>query len=225
MEIFAKGKTKDVYKLDNGNLAFVFKDDVTGSDGVFDPGGNEVALSIEGAGQAARELTTFFFERFNKEGLPTHYVKTHERENYIEGKPAIQFGQGLECICRYVAVGSFMRRYKSVATEGMDLGGLVEFTIKDDQTGDPLITEDALIKLGLMTKKEYDQVYQLTHQISNLIKEILEEKGLVLYDLKLEFGKDNNGQVMLIDEVSGGNMRVYKDGKSIDPLELPSYLL
>ncbi|NLZ83779.1 MAG: phosphoribosylaminoimidazolesuccinocarboxamide synthase, partial [Clostridiales bacterium] len=74
MSLVYKGKTKDVYALEDGNYLLKFKDDVTGTDGQFDPGANTVGLSIEGSGKAGLRLTKHFFEMINAAGIPTHYV-------------------------------------------------------------------------------------------------------------------------------------------------------
>jgi phosphoribosylaminoimidazole-succinocarboxamide synthase len=129
------------------------------------------------------------------------------------------FGQGIEIICRYKAVGSFIRRYGAYAQEGQTLDAYVEVTLKDDEREDPLINKSALDKLGILTAEEYDVLEQLTKNISCIVKDELAKKGIELYDIKLEFGRCN-GQIVLIDEISGGNMRAYKDGKSVEPLEL-----
>ena len=74
MRLINKGKTKDVYELDNGNYLLKFKDDVTGENGVFDPGANTVGLTIEGAGKSGLKLTKFFFEILRESGVPTHCI-------------------------------------------------------------------------------------------------------------------------------------------------------
>lgn len=225
MQLINKGKTKDVYKLSNGNLLLEFKDDVTGKDGVFDPGANEVGLKMEGAGQAGLRLTKFFFETFKRRGIPTHYISADTEKRNMEVLEAKPFGEGLECICRYKAFGSFYRRFNKYVKEGQELDGFVEITIKDDSAGDPPISKSALLMLGILTEDEYNTIIKLTREISDVVKEILATRGLSLYDIKLEFGKDKNGDIMLIDEISGGNMRVYKGEESVTPLELPGLLL
>lgn len=224
MELVNKGKTKDVYKLENGNYLLKFKDDVTGEDGVFDPGANKVGLTIEGAGRSALKLSKYFFELLEEKGIPTHYIDADVEEATMTVKPAKVFGNGLEMICRYRAVGSFLRRYGMYAKEGQPLDALVEVTIKDDKRNDPLITEDALCMLGILTHDEYETLKELTIKISNIIKEELAKKGIELYDIKLEFGKIGD-EIVLIDEISGGNMRAYKDGEYIEPLELEKLIL
>lgn len=224
MKLLYKGKTKDVYQLEDGNYLLKFKDDMTGVDGKFDPGANTVGLTIEGVGRSGLRLTKMFFEILKEKNISTHFIDANIEEATMTVKPAAIFGNGLEVICRYKAVGSFLRRYGMYAKEGQDLDAFVEVTLKDDQREDPPISEDALHMLNILTREEYAKLKDLTVNISNIIKEELAKKNLELYDIKLEFGKVN-GEIALIDEISGGNMRVYKDGKYIEPLLLEKLML
>lgn len=214
------GKTKDVFALENGNYLLKFKDDCTGKDGKFDPGENSVGLTIEGVGDVNLRMSIYFFEKVNKAGIKTHYVSADLKNTTMEVLPAKVFGKGLEVICRNKAVGSFFRRYSDYIEEGADLPSYVETTFKNDEKGDPLVTKDGLIDLKVMTSEQYDDVKTMTQKITKIVADDLAEKGLVLYDIKFEFGYDKDGKVMLIDEIASGNMRVYKDGKYIEPMEL-----
>ncbi|WP_453990956.1 phosphoribosylaminoimidazolesuccinocarboxamide synthase [Bacillus nitroreducens] len=226
MELKYTGKTKDVYELQDGNYLLQFKDDVTGVDGVFDPGANTVGLTIEGAGRAGLKLTKYFFEILKEKDIPTHYIDADIDKATMTVKPAEVFGKGLEVICRYRAVGSFLRRYGLYAEEGQALDAFVEVTLKDDKREDPPISEDALDMLGILSKAEYQVLKQLTQQIAGIVKDELAKKSIELYDIKFEFGRTGeNKQIVLIDEISGGNMRAYKDGKYIEPLELEKMFL
>ena len=91
--------------------------------------------------------------------------------------------------------------------------------------GDPLVKAEGLEFLCIMSVEQFEQIKADTRRIAGLIKKELEKKGLELYDIKLEFGLDEDGRVMLIDEISSGNMRVYKNGKIMDPMELNKALL
>ena len=214
------GKTKDVFALENGNYLLKFKDDCTGKDGVFDPGENSVGLTIEGVGDVNLRMSIYFFEKVNAAGIKTHYVSADLENTTMEVLPAKVFGHGLEVICRHKAVGSFIRRYGDYIEDGADLPAYVETTFKNDEKGDPLVTKDALVALGVLSEEQYDDIKTMTQQITQIVADDLKEKGLVLYDIKFEFGYDADGKVMLIDEIASGNMRVYKDGKYIDPLTL-----
>jgi phosphoribosylaminoimidazole-succinocarboxamide synthase len=226
MKLVYKGKTKDVYALDDGNFLLKFKDEVTGEDGVFDPGANTVGLTIEGMGKSGLKLTKFFFEKLNNLGIPTHYIESDIENATMTVLPAKMFGKGVEVICRYRAVGSFLRRYGLYAKEGQQLDAYVEVTLKDDLRNDPLITNEALEMLNIMTKEEYEVLVNLTKKIGNIVKDELAKKGLELYDIKFEFGRvGNDNHIALIDEISGGNMRAYKDGEYIEPLKLEEIML
>lgn len=214
------GKTKDVYACDNGNYMLKFKDDCTGKDGVFDPGQNSVGLIIEGVGDVNLKMSAYFFEKINAAGINTHYVSADLKNTTMEVKPATVFGHGLEVICRHKAVGSFIRRYSEYIEEGADLPAYVETTFKNDEKEDPLVTKDGLVVLGIMTEEQYDNLKSMTQKITRIVADDLLEKGLTLYDIKFEFGHDEDGNVMLIDEIASGNMRVYKNGNYVDPMTL-----
>ncbi len=220
MKLVYTGKTKNVYELENGNYLLKFKDDCTGKDGVFDPGENSVGLTIDGVGDVNLRMSVYFFEKINAAGIKTHYVSANLADTTMEVIPGKVFGHGLEVICRYKAVGSFIRRYGEYIEEGADLPAYVEMTFKNDAKGDPLVTEDALAALGIMSETQYDEIKRMTRDITKIVADDLADKGLALYDIKFEFGYDRNGNVMLIDEIASGNMRVYKDGKYIDPMTL-----
>jgi phosphoribosylaminoimidazole-succinocarboxamide synthase len=220
-----EGKTKDVFALENGNYRLVFKDDVTGENGVFDPGANTVGLSIEGIGKENLRVSAMFFEMLKKAGIQTHYISADIENGTMDVKAAKVFGKGLEIICRYRAVGSFLRRYGAYVQEGDKLNAYVEATLKDDQRGDPLVTLEGLEALGIMSAAQFAEIKTSTQKITALISDELKRKGLELYDIKFEFGIDNDGNVMLIDEISSGNMRVYKGGKVMEPLDLTAAIL
>ena len=220
MKLLYTGKTKNVFALDNGNYLLKFKDDCTGKDGVFDPGENSIGLTIEGVGDVNLRMSIYFFEKINAAGIKTHYVNANLADTTMEVVPGKVFGHGLEVICRYKAVGSFFRRYGEYVEEGADLPAYVEMTFKNDEKGDPLVTRDGLEVLGVMTGKQYDEIKDMTKKITKIVADDLLAKGLVLYDIKFEFGYDKDGNVMLIDEIASGNMRVYKDGKYVDPMTL-----
>ncbi|WP_107942582.1 phosphoribosylaminoimidazolesuccinocarboxamide synthase [Metasolibacillus sp. FSL H7-0170] len=226
MELVYTGKTKDVFKQADGHYLLKFKDDVTGENGVFDPGANTVGLTIDGAGLAGLRLTAFFYSKLNEQGVPTHYVDANFTDATMTVKPASVFGNGLEVICRFKAVGSFLRRYGAYAKEGQDLNAFVEVTIKDDERQDPPISADALDMLGILSLEEYDILKQRTIEISKFVAAELAKKDLTLYDIKLEFGRDaKTNEILLIDEISGGNMRVYKGTEYIEPLQLEKIML
>ncbi len=214
------GKTKDVFALDNGNYLLKFKDDCTGKDGVFDPGENSIGLTIEGVGDVNLRMSIYFFEKLKEAGVITHYVSANLEDTTMEVLPAKVFGKGLEVICRLRAVGSFFRRYSEYVENGAKLDSYVEMTFKNDAKGDPLVTRDGLIELGIMSGRQYDDIKEMTKKVTKVVADEMTKRGMELYDIKFEFGYDADGNVMLIDEIASGNMRVYKDGQYVDPMTL-----
>ncbi|MDR0767582.1 MAG: hypothetical protein LBE57_03975 [Methanosarcinales archaeon] len=225
MKLLFEGKTKDVYENDDGNYLLKFKDDVTCTEGVFDPGANATGIKIDGMGKGAIRMTEYFYKIIDAAGYPTHFISADAEKSELTVKPAAIFGKGLEVICRYKAAGSFLKRYGAYAEEGRPLDAFVEITLKDDQRGDPPITKDALDMLGILTSEEYEILKDSTQKICGIVKCELSKKSIELYDIKLEFGRDKNGQIILIDEISGGNMRAYKDGKILNPLDLAELIV
>ncbi len=214
------GKTKDVFEMPNGHYLLKFKDDVTGKDGVFDPGENSIGLTIEGVGDINLRMTEYFFNKINEAGIKTHFIKANFDDTTMEVLPAKVFGKGLEVICRYKAVGSFYRRYGEDCELGQDLPAYVEMTFKNEEKGDPLVTKDGLVVLGVMTEEQYEAIKEMTQKITKIVADEIAKRDMVLYDIKFEYGYDTDGSVMLIDEIASGNMRVYKNGEYIEPMTL-----
>ena len=164
-------------------------------------------------------MSVYFFEKLREAGIKTHYVSANIDDCTMEVLPARVFGKGLEVICRRRAVGSFIRRYGAYIESGAELPDYVETTLKDDEKGDPLITKDGLVALGVMTDAQYDSLKEQTQVITRIVAKELADRGLELYDIKFEFGYVGD-EVILIDEIASGNMRVYKNGEYIDPMTL-----
>ena len=100
---------------------------------------------------------------------------------------------------------------------------MIIFLGKNDAKGDPLVTEDGLIALGVMSAEQYDSMRALTKKIARVVADELSKHGMELWDIKFEFGY-NGDEVILIDEIASGNMRVYKDGKIVDPMDMGKFL-
>ena len=224
MELVKHGKTKDVYKLPDGNFLLKFKDTVTGHPtGESDPGGNSVIGSVAGVGSGALSMTVYYFELLKKLGIRTHYVSADLSKNEMIVRPAAVFGSGLEFVLRYRAAGSFVRRFGLYCKDGDELPKVFEVTLKDDGRDDPPATRETLAALKLLTPAQYDTIHGETIKICDAVRDDLAARGLELIDIKIEFGIVN-GSIALIDEISPGNMRVYKDGKKLDYLTLSSMI-
>lgn len=217
------GKTKDLYTLPNGNILLVFKDDVTGENGVIDPGANTVIGQVEGKGRQSLAMTDYFFKCLHADSIPTHLVNVDLDNATMEVRRAQPLGQdshgagGLEFVCRTMPWGSFLRRYqKYISDPQRKLDYLVEITTKDDERGDPLINDDTIVALGLLTQSHLQQAKELTRRVCRIVEADLRNKGLVLIDMKIEIGLVD-GKVVVIDEVSADAMRVMdEDGSVLD---------
>lgn len=217
-----EGKTKDVFIMEDGNIMLQFKDAVTGAEGKIDSGANAVIGDMAGKGGASLRLTLYFFELLQEAGVPTHLIGMGPVKNSLIVRAARSYG--LEVICREKAWGSFVRRYAKHVAQGKPLPSLVEFTLKDDERGDPLITKEALIALDIVGVEVAAYMEKTARKITNLIKTDLAGKKLELIDIKYEFG-EVDGQPMLIDEISGDSMRVVKDGRVLLQDELAEAIL
>lgn len=217
------GKTKDLYALPNGNVLLVFKDDVTGADGVIDPGANAVIGQVEGKGRKSLAMTDYFFKRLHAANIPTHLVSVDLDKGTMEVRHAEPLGKdingtgGLEFVCRTRPWGSFLRRYQNYVREPeKTLDHLVEITIKDDERGDPLINDDTILALGLLSRPHLEQAKEITRRVCRIVEADLREKKLTLIDMKIELGLVD-GEVVVIDEISADAMRVMDEqGKVLD---------
>ena len=217
------GKTKDLYALPNNNILLVFKDDVTGEDGVIDPGANTVIGQVEGKGRKSLAMTKHFFTCLHDAGVPTHLISLDLEQASMEVRRAEPLGKdisgkgGLEFICRTRPWGSFQRRYQNyIDDKAQALNYLVEITIKDDERGDPLINDDTIVALGLLSPEHLEQAKELTRRVCRIVEADLASKAISLIDMKIEIGFVDC-QVVVIDEVSADAMRVMdSQGKVLD---------
>lgn len=211
------GKTKDIYALPNGNILLAFKDDVTGADGVIDPGANTVIGKVEGKGRKSLAMTDYFFKGLRAANIPTHLVQLDIEQCTMEVRRAEPLGKdingagGLEFVCRTRPWGSFIRRYQQyIRDTEQKLDYLVEITLKDDERGDPLINDDTLVALGLLSPSHLQQAKDITRNVCRIVEADLRAKGLTLIDMKNELGLVD-GEVVVIDEISADAMRVMDD--------------
>ncbi len=214
MRLIYRGKTKDVYE-DGPYLVFYFKDSLLGEDGREDTGGNEVIGERRGKGSAVLKQTGFFFSLLERNGIRTHFVEriAGRRARFLRAERI-----PLETIYRFKAYGSFLRRYSGWVESLQELG-IVEFTLKDDSLGDPLITEEAILRLSIASEGELEKMKEVTKRVAEILEEFFSAKGFELIDFKLEFGR-LNGELLVIDELSGDTMRVMKGGRLLSQEKL-----
>ena len=218
MKLVYKGKTKDVYERDENSLHLVFTDRVTKNDaGEIDPGGNNLAEeTIPGQGEACVLMSSAIFNEIAERNIArTHMISYDLASVSMDVHKASMFTPGLEWVARWVCTGSFLRRYSMVPgiSDGMFLQSPVfEITLKDDAAGDPPIVPSALVALGVVSKDVMEKLWPANQQVLSLIRDMFTERGLDLWDIKIEWGLDKDGQPLLIDEVSPGCCRAFKKG-------------
>jgi phosphoribosylaminoimidazole-succinocarboxamide synthase len=194
-----EGKAKKVYATDDENLVWIeYKDSATAFNG-------EKKAEITGKGRLNNEITSLIFSKLQKEGIPSHFVqKLSETEQIVKKVTIIP----LETVVRNVAAGSFSKRLG--IEEGKPLSKpLVEFYYKDDELGDPLITDDHVYELGLATKGEVEILKEKALKVDDVLSKFFAEMGIRLIDFKLEFGKDSTGAILLADEISPDTCRLW----------------
>ncbi|WP_302951398.1 phosphoribosylaminoimidazolesuccinocarboxamide synthase [Holdemania filiformis] len=201
-EMMYEGKAKQVYATDDPDRVIIhYKDDATAFNGLKKD-------SIRNKGVLNNKITTILFNELNRRGIATHWIETLNDRDQLCKKVRIV---PLEVIVRNVVAGSMAKKFG--IDEGTELKTPVyEICYKNDELGDPMINDTHAVGLGLATREELDQIYAITAQVNEALKEILDQIGIRLIDFKLEFGKDSTGCVLLADEISPDTCRFWEKG-------------
>ena len=202
LEMMYEGKAKQVYATDDPDRVIIhYKDDATAFNGL-------KKESIRNKGVLNNKITTILFAELNRRGIATHWIETLNDRDQLCKKVRIV---PLEVIVRNVVAGSMAKKFG--IDEGTELKTPVyEICYKNDELGDPMINDTHAVGLGLATREELDQIYAITAQVNEALKEILDQIGIRLIDFKLEFGKDSTGRVLLADEISPDTCRFWEKG-------------
>ena len=207
------GKTKDVLKNEEtGKVYLLFKDSATGENGVFDPGSNTVGGSVEGKGKIGLTVSKYFFELMEKNGIPTHYLGADVENGLMEVRSLTV--PPLEFVLRYYTAGSMCRRFS--LEDGIEFDpAYLEVTLKDDEQGDPLITDRLCMMKGLLVEGQYDEALDVLSRVGAVLREELAKMNLQLIDLKIEVGYDENGKIYVADEITPDIWRVKDENGNI----------
>jgi len=208
-ELLYEGKAKRLFLTDDENLVISeFKDDLTAFNG-------EKKSSEAGKGALNNKISTELFKLLDSKGIQTHFVKMLDDNHMLHLKADVIL---IEVIVRNIATGSLTR------TLGIEDGKvlpftLVEFDYKDDDLGDPKLNDQHALILELVEHQdELDKLRRVAREINDILKPFFADKGLNLVDFKLEFGKDKDGNIILIDEISPDNCRFWdiESGEKMD---------
>ena len=202
LEMMYEGKAKQVYATDDPDRVIIhYKDDATAFNGLKKD-------SIRNKGVLNNTVTTILFDKLNRRGVATHWIEALDDRAQRCKKVRIV---PLKVIVRNVVAGSMAKKFG--IDEGTELKPPVyEICYKNDELGDPMINDTHAVGLGLATREELDQIYAITAQVNEALKEILDQIGIRLIDFKLEFGKDSTGRVLLADEISPDTCRFWEKG-------------
>ncbi|WP_303871270.1 phosphoribosylaminoimidazolesuccinocarboxamide synthase [Acetobacterium wieringae] len=208
LEQLYEGKAKKVFKTDDPNEFIIeYKDDATAFNG-------EIKGSIGGKGVINNKMTGVIFTMLEEKGIPTHFVKVlSENEQLVKAVTIFP----LEVIIRNTAAGSICKRLG--LEEGLKLDSpIFEFCYKNDDFGDPVINDYHAIAMKLATAEEIEVIREMTFKINEILKTYFLERGINLVDFKIEFGKTNDGQIVLADEISPDTCRFW-DVKTNEKLD------
>ena len=217
MKTLYDGKTKTVM-LDEatGVVNLFFKDTATGENGMFDPGYNTVGGSVEGKGKIGLIISKYFFELMEKNGIPTHFLGADIDKNLMQVRQLSV--PKLEFVLRYFTAGSMCRRF--TLPEGIPFDPpYKEVTLKDDEQGDPLITERLCLMKDMLIPGVFDQGLELVEKVGEVLKVELAKMDLQLIDFKIEVGYDADGKVYVVDEITPDIWRV-KDKDGVIPNQI-----
>jgi len=207
-EFIYEGKAKQIYATDNENLVIIhYKDDATAGNGA-------KKGTILNKGIMNNEITTILFENLEKNGVRTHFKeKLNERDQLCEKLEIFP----LEVIVRNIIAGSMAKRV-GIEEGTKPSNTIFEICYKNDDLGDPLINDHHAVALGLATYDELKEIYEITAKINDLLLTAFGKEGIDLVDFKIEFGKNNKGEIVLADEISPDTCRLWdkKTGEKLD---------
>ncbi len=204
-----EGKAKKIWETEDKNLLISeFKDDLTAFNG-------EKKSSEAGKGALNNKISTELFKLLESKGIKTHFVKMLDENNMLHKRAEVIL---IEVIVRNIATGSLSKNLG--IPDGTILPFvLVEFDYKNDELGDPKLNDQHCLILNLIdNQEELDYIRTVAREINSILRPYFKEIGLNLVDFKLEFGKDSQGNIILIDEISPDNCRFWDidSGESFD---------
>ncbi len=208
LNLLYQGKAKKVYQSDDENLCIVdYSDAATAFNGV-------KKGTINNKGAINNQLSNYFMRELEKDGIPTHFVEElSDRETLVKKLKIIP----LEVIVRNIVAGSLSKRIG--IEEGFELKNpIIEFCYKEDSLNDPMLNISHITTLEIATKEELDLITNYSLKINEFLQKELSNKGIILVDFKLEFGKDSSNKIYLADEISPDTCRFWdaKTHKKLD---------
>lgn len=206
-DLIYSGKAKDIYATtDDQQIVAVYKDQAT----AFNGGKKE---EVVGKGRLNNLISSLIFEKMGAAGIATHFIKRLSDTEQLNKKVDII---PLEVVLRNITAGSFSKRFG--VEEGIELATpIVEFYYKNDDLDDPFINDEHVAFLDLASAEDLAYIKAETRKINDFLKDLFAQTGLRLVDFKLEFGYDKDGHILLADEFSPDNCRLWDaEGNHLD---------
>jgi len=208
-ELLYEGKGKKIFKTDDENVLIAeFKDDLTAFNAL--KKGSE-----EGKGALNCKISKALFDLLEQNGIKTHMIKVlSDNEMAVKKVQIIP----IEVVTRNIATGSLTKRLAIEDGKKLDFT-LVEFYYKDDALGDPIINDEHALLMKLVDKKEdLETLKTMARKVNDILFKFFDDRGLILVDFKLEFGKDASGEILLADEISPDSCRFW-DKETLEKLD------
>ena len=199
LEQLYEGKAKRIFRTDEPGIFWVeYKDDATAFNG-------EKKAQITGKGELNNRITSIFFRMLKEKGIDNHFVEElSATEQLVKEVKIIP----LEVVVRNIAAGSLAKRLGM--EEGTELPQtVVELYYKDDALGDPLVNDSHIDVLGIASAEDRDQLRKMAVEVNEVLKPYMEQRGILLVDFKLEFGRTADGTILLADEISPDTCRFW----------------
>ncbi len=198
-QLLYEGKAKRLYQTDEQGILWVeYKDSATAFNG-------EKKEEISGKGRLNNQITSLLFEKLKANGIASHFVKQLSDSEQLVCEVSII---PIEVVVRNIVAGSMAKRLGIEEGKAIEQP-VVEFYLKDDALGDPLITDDHVAMLGLATEQEVAVLKDKARKINEVLIGFFQEIGVDLVDFKIEFGRDEQGDILLADEISPDTCRLW----------------
>lgn len=208
LELLHEGKSKQLYSSNDENKIIIhYKDDTTAFNGI-------KKAKIASKGILNNEISSIIFTKLNELGLPTHFLKKlNDRDCLCKKATIIPLG----VVVRNVVAGSMSKRL-NIEEGTIPPNTIKEIDYKSDILGDPLINDDHAVALGICSYDDLKEIYSITDKVNSKLKKMFDSVGIILVDFKLEFGRDEEGHIILTDEISPDTCRLW-DKESLKKLD------
>lgn len=199
LNLIYEGKAKQLYTCEREDALIIhYKDDATAFNGI-------KKAQIEHKGMLNNAISTIIFKHMAQAGIPTHYLETlNDRDQLCKKVTIIP----LEVIIRNLIAGSMSKRL-NIPEGTVSPRPIYELCYKNDELGDPLINEDHALAIGVVSESELATIKTLTLRINEVLKALFDQVGIILVDFKIEFGRTQDGTIVLADEISPDTCRFW----------------